>query len=236
VETLPGGLTGDDLRSRLDDAVGPDQWVYDFTDEWVVYRSHTDSESHLLQQTYTTDNDGRVTLTGAPIRVARRVTYDAHEPPSNSAGSITESLQEEEEPIMAHIQIDEAEHKRLTEAADKVAAIESERAAAVERAEKAEAQIAEAHKKAETATIARIIGESGVEFSKWERAGIESGLPRTEDGALDEAAFTERVKEAANDRAAAMGEGRVTGFGTVTESTTYTEADLDRDLGIQKGA
>lgn len=236
-ETLPGGLVANDLEQRLDEILGPESWVIDFTDEWLVYRTWDGDDRALVQQTYTSDEQGRITLTGTPRPVSRRVTYDAHtDPPSSLAGVAMESHQKEEAP-MGHIQVDEAEHKRLTEAAEKLATTEAERAAAIERAETAEKRIAEATKKAETATVSRIVGEAGVEFSKWERAGIESALPRTEDGALDEAAFAERVKEAATEKAAESGAGRPHGFGTVNESTTdYSEADLDGALGIVKGA
>src|SRR5699024_10170736 len=145
-ETLPGNLVAGDLEQRLDDALGPEAWVVDFTDGWVVYRAWDgDDERVLVQQTYTSDEQGRITLTGTPTRVSRRVTYDAQIPPSNSAGVAMESHQKEEEPIMAQIQIDEAEHKRLTEASEKLATIEAERDAAVQKAEEAVALIAAAN-------------------------------------------------------------------------------------------
>lgn len=248
-EALPGGLVADDLEQRLDDTVGPEAWVVDFTDEWLVYRTWDGDDRALVQQTYTADEQGRITLTGTPTRVSRRVTYDALAeptgtatiPPSSLAGVAMESIQKKEDPTMGHIQVDEAEHKRLTEAAEKLTATESERAAAIERAETAEKRIAEAIKQAESATVSRIVGEAGVQFSKWERAGIESALPRTEDGGLDEASFTERVKEAATEKANESGHGRPQGMGagTGTESTTdISEAEADIALGIttQKGA
>jgi hypothetical protein len=176
-EALPGGLVADDLEQRLDDALGPDSWVHDFTDEWVVYRAYEDGDSHLVQQGYVADEQGRITLTGTPTRVSRRVTYDAQIPPSSLAGVAQESIQEEEEPTMAQIQIDEAEHKRLNDAAEKVSVLESERAAAIERAEQAEAQIAEAHAAADTATVDRIIAGAGVEFSALEAKGLRADLP-----------------------------------------------------------
>lgn len=246
-EALPGGLVADDLEQRLDDAIGPEAWVVDFTDEWLVYRTWDGGDQRvLLQQTYTSDEQGRITLTGTPQRVSRRVTYDASAdpngpatiPPSSLAGVAMESHQKEEEPIMAQIQIDEAEHKRLTEASEKLATIEAERDTARQELEEARKTATEARQSAEAATVSRILSEAGVQFSKWERAGIESSLPRTEDEALDEAAFTERVKEAATEKAAEAGHGRPTGFGSVSESTTeFSEADLDGLLGItQKGA
>src|SRR5699024_4177941 len=120
-----------------------------------------DDERVLVQQTYTSDEQGRITLTGTPTRVSRRVTYDAQIPPSNSAGVEMESHQKEEEPIMAQIQIDEAEHKRLTEAAETVASIEAERDSAVQERDAARAEVAEAHRAADAATVDRIIGAAG---------------------------------------------------------------------------
>jgi hypothetical protein len=224
-EALPGGLVADDLEQRLDDALGPDSWVHDFTDEWVVYRAYEDGDSHLVQQGYVADEQGRITLTGTPTRVSRRVTYDAQIPPSSLAGVAQESIQEEEEPTMAQIQIDEAEHKRLNDAA------------AIERAEQAEAQIAEAHAAADTATVDRIIAGAGVEFSALEAKGLRADLPKGDDGRLDATRFEELVKEAATAKAAESGAGRPSGMGAVTESTTdITEAEADAALGIQKGA
>ena len=238
-EALPGGLVADDLEQRLDDALGPEAWVVDFTDEWVVYRAWDGGDERVLvQQTYTSDDQGRITLTGTPTRVSRRVTYDAQIPPSNSAGVAMESHQKEEEPIMAQIQIDEAEHKRLTEAAEKVASIEAERDSAVQERDAARAEVAEAHRAADAATVDRIIGAAGVEFSALEAKGLRADVPLNEAGRLDATRFEELVKEAATAKAAESGAGRPSGMGSVTESTTdISEADLDGLLGItQKGA
>ena len=138
---------------------------------------------------------------------------------------------------MAQIQIDEAEHKRLTDAADKVAIIEAERDSAVQERDAARAEVAEAHRAADAATVDRIIGAAGVEFSALEAKGLRADLPM-EDGRLDAAKFEELVKEAATAKAAESGAGRPSGMGVVSESTTdITEADLDGLLGItQKGA
>ena len=235
-EALPGGLVADDLEQRLDDVLGPEAWVVDFTDEWLVYRAWDGGDERVLvQQTYTSDEQGRITLTGTPTRVSRRVTYDAQIPPSSLAGVAMESHQKEE-PAMAQIQIDEAEHKRLTEAAEKVAAAEAERDAARQDLEKARKATAEAHAAADAATVDRIIGAAGVEFSALEAKGLRADVPM-EDGRLDAAKFEELVKEAATVKAAESGAGRPSGMGAITESNTdITEADADKALGIQKGA
>ena len=237
-EALPGGLVADDLEQRLDDVLGPEAWVVDFTDEWLVYRTWDGDDRALVQQSYTADEQGRITLTGTPTRVSRRVTYDAQNPPSSLAGVAQESHQKEEEPTMAQIQIDEAEHKRLTEAAEKVATIEAERDTAIQERDAARTEATEAHRAADAATVDRIIGAAGVEFSALEAKGLRADLPKGEDGRLDATKFEELVKEAATAKAAESGAGRPSGMGTVTESTTdISEADLDGLLGItQKGA
>ena len=231
-EALPGGLVAGDLEQRLDDVLGPDQWVVDFTDEWLVYRTWDGGDERVLvQQTYSADEQGRITLTGTPQRVSRRVTYDAQNPPSTSAGVAMESHQKEE-PVMAQIQIDEAEHKRLTEAAEKVAAAEAERDTARQELEEARKAATEAHAAADAATVDRIIGAAGVEFSALEAKGLRADLPM-EDGRLDATQFEELVKEAATAKAAESGAGRPSGMGAVTESNTeFSEADLDGVLGI----
>ncbi|MFC0673544.1 hypothetical protein [Brachybacterium hainanense] len=231
-ETLPGGLVAGDLEQRIDDALGPDLWARDWTDDWVVYDQHTDTGRQLVRQAYEVGPDGRITLTGDAIPVARRVTYDALNPPSSPAGVAMESTQKGE-PVMAQIQIDEAEHKRLTEAAEKVAAAEAEKSAAIKRAEEAEAQITAANEAADAAAADRIITAAGG-FTALEEKGLRADMPMS-DGRLDVPAFERLVNEAAAEKAEANGAGRPTGVG-VTESTSYTETDLDAVLGITKGA
>jgi len=233
VETLPGGLVADDLQRRLETAIGPESYVQDWTDEWVVYASWRGDDRVLVQQAYTSDGDGRITLTGTPTEVARRVIYDALNPPSTSAGVAMESTQKGE-PTMAQIQIDEAEHKRLTEAAKQIEAIEAEKTAAIKRAEEAEAKIAAALEAADTAAAERIITAAGV-FTALEAKGLRADMPMT-DGRLDVPAFEKAVAEAAAEKREAAGEGRPTGLGDVSESTSYSEDDLNGVLGIQKGA
>lgn len=138
---------------------------------------------------------------------------------------------------MAQIQIDEAEHKRLTEASEKLATIEAERDSAVQELEEARRATAEAHRAADAATVDRIIAAAGVEFSALEAKGLRADVPM-QDGRLDAAQFEELVKEAATAKAAESGAGRPSGMGVVSESTNeFSEADLDGLLGItQKGA
>lgn len=234
VEALPGGLVADDLARRLDAALGPYTYVQDWTDEWVVWNDYDGDEHTTWQQTYTADTTGRITLTGTPQRVARRVTYDAIDVPSDQAGITQENHHTEENTRMGTIQIDEAEHTRLQDRAGQVDTLESERDAALERATAAEAQIAEAHKAADAATVDRLIAGAEVAFSVLEAKGLRADLPTTDDGRLDAAAFEEAVKNAAAAKAEAQGIGRPYGVGESvrTGDTPMTEAELNEALGI----
>ena len=138
---------------------------------------------------------------------------------------------------MGHIQVDEAEHKRLTEAADKLATIEAERDAATKKAEEALALIAEANKATDAAQADRVIGAAGVEFTALEAKGLRVDMPVDESGRLDVPAFERLVKEAATEKAAESGAGRPSGMGTVSESTITDWDAYDKALSeISKGA
>lgn len=232
-EALPGNLTATDLRSRLSDALGPDLYVLDHTDEWVVFEDYRDGRDTTWRQTYTADEDGRITLTGAPVQVARRVTYDALNPPSASAGVAMESHQKESP--MGTIQIDEAEHKRLTATAEKVTAAEAAAKTARDDLEAARKAVTEAYRETDEQHVTRVLESAGVTFSRLEQTGLRHDLPVTEAGRLDVPAFEQRVREAAAEKQEAAGRGRPAGIGTVTESS-YDEAAYLRDLGITQEA
>lgn len=228
-EALPGGLVANDLERRLEDAVGPEAIVHDYTDEWVVFSNYRLDERVLQRQAYTADDTGRVTLTGEPEPVARRVTYDVMNPPSTSAGVALESTTRED-PTMG-IQIDEAEHQRLTETAQRVTAMEAERDAAITERDEARSEVEEAHRLVDESAVERVIAAAGVEFTALEAKGLRADKPLTEAGRLDVPAFEQSVKEAAAEKANATGAGRPTDLGGDT-GAAFTEADLDRELGI----
>lgn len=232
VEALPGDLTASDLERRLEQALPRGTYPQDYTDEWVVWNDYRDDMNSTFQQTYTADDAGRITLTGEPVQVSRRVTYDAVNLPSDPAGITQESRKG---PDMGQIQIDEAEHARLTETAQRVTALESERDTAVTDRDAARAQLAEAIGDLDDAQVEKIIAAAQVAFSALEKAGLTASTPTTESGRLDVAAFEKIVAEAAAEKSLAAGEGRPQGVGHVAESNTpYTEEQLDAALGIHK--
>lgn len=127
---------------------------------------------------------------------------------------------------MGTIQVDEAEHGRITEAAGRVPTLETERDQAITERDQARHELA----------AERIINAAEATFTPLERKGLLTGLPVTESGAFDEAAFTTTVTEAAAVRAEADGAGSIRGFGrTGNDTGTVTEADVDNAVGSAFG-
>lgn len=129
---------------------------------------------------------------------------------------------------MGTIQVDEAEHGRLTEAAGRVQALESERDQANERATTAERELA-IHKARENArpAVTKKVAESGLPARRQARI-VESVLKQVrldDNGAanadelvsITEATVTEEQADLA-ELQESLGMGRVTGFGPTNES------------------
>lgn len=143
-----------------------------------------------------------------------------------------------QEDTMGHIQVDEAEHGRLTEAAGRVPTLESERDTATQRADNAERELA-TYKAREAArpAVTKKVGESTLPPSRKARI-VESVLKQVrldENGAanVDElVGITEsEVRDAETEiaeLAESLGVGSVRGFGSTGEPAgTVTEADFD---------
>lgn len=149
---------------------------------------------------------------------------------------------------MGHIQVDEAEHGRLTEAAGRVPTLESERDTANERADKAERELA-IHKAREAArpAVTKKVGESGLPATRKARI-VESVLKQVrldENGAanaeelvsITEAEVRDAETEIA-EIAEALGHGSVRGFGRTQESSGGASVeDFDEAFSYEpKGA
>jgi hypothetical protein len=129
-----------------------------------------------------------------------------------------------EEDTMGTIQVDEAEHGRITEAAGRVPTLESERDQAITERDQARQELATERR---TTAANRVIDAAEADFTPLERRGLLSELPVTEAGDLDEDAFTTTVTEAAAARAEADGAGSVRGFGSTqhTDTSVIVEAE-----------
>lgn len=234
-----------DAVQRMHQGLGTYCYVTDHDGEkqlvWFIVSYEGPDRARTFEQGYeVADNDAAVTLVGEPVEVTRLTTYV----PVNTdpAGRTTTPTEETQEVTMGNIQVDEAEHRRVTEAAGRVPTLESERDTANQRADAAEAKLAERDRKDRAADIlAEKAKVAGVTFTALECKGLLAELPVTE-GNLDETTFGATVDTAVTEATAARGTGStVRGFGestTVTESTGTTPATTPwgRPLATVKGA
>ncbi|MFK5689593.1 hypothetical protein ACI3EY_07990 [Ornithinimicrobium sp. LYQ92] len=222
-------------------------WVQDFDPDqslvWFTVESPDDWST--FQQGYSTDDAGAVTLAdGDPTQVRARTEYvpvtttDAAEaspkPPVAPAGS-TPTHESPKEDTMP--QIEEGRLAQLEADAGRVQTLESERdAATTERDEAREALAARDRTDQARTIITTQAREAGVAFTAMEERGLLAGLP-VKDGALDESAYTDTVKEAAAEVAKAAGAGTVRGFGqTVDETDTTNTVTAEESRATVLGA
>lgn len=225
--------TVNDTREALQNALGQaygddDSWVYvrDFDESTVWFQVSQDGVERMYGQSYTQGDGGAVTLTGERTEVRSVTTYVPVTRPDS-----TTTTTESEEDTMPKIQIEESEHTRLTETAGRVDVLESERNTALAERDQARQELARRDRTDKARTlIATEASKESVTFTALEERGLLADLPVTEDGTLDEAAFTTAVTTAVAEAKAARGEGTVSGFGgTPTGGTqSLTEADIDR--------
>ncbi|UIU47073.1 hypothetical protein [Microcystis phage MinS1] len=240
--------TADERREQLSDAVRAAHsgerrwcWVRDFDETTVWFEASAEDEpSRTWQQTYTVaDDDLSVSLTGDRTEVRPVTKYV----PATRPDSNTPTTEESEEDTMGNISIEESEHRRLTEAAGRVAQLE-ERAttAEAERDQLREAAAVRTRTDRATEIIEARAKDANVTFTPREVKGLLADITVTESGDLDEAAFTTLVDEDAATKKATAGGGRIVGHGgtPVTESGSGSIGwgDIDSVLGLseQKGA
>jgi hypothetical protein len=209
-------------------------WVRDFDETTVWFTVETPDESGTWQDTYELDDDGHAVLSGSPVEVRPRTEYVPVAPAAESGGNKNVPAPagrpnpNPTEDTMGTIQVDEAEHGRLTEAAGRVQALESERDQANERATTAERELA-IHKARENArpAVTKKVAESGLPARRQARI-VESVLKQVrldDNGAanadelvsITEATVTEEQADLA-ELQESLGMGRVTGFGPTKES------------------
>jgi hypothetical protein len=238
--------TRDALYQALLEEYGGDKtwvWVRDFDDTTVWFTVETPDESGTWQDTYELQDDGAVLLAGAPVAVRARTEYVPVKAAESGPKSVPapagqpHNPNSPEEDTMGHIQVDEAEHGRLTEAAGRVPTLESERDAANQRADKAEHKLAlyEARDAARPA-VTKKVAESGLPARRQARI-VESILKQVrldDNGAanadelvgITEAAVTEEQADLA-ELAESLGAGTVRNFGATRESGGATVEDFD---------
>ncbi|QFG09549.1 head maturation protease [Arthrobacter phage TripleJ] len=229
-------VTANDIRAAISTAVrdayqddGVWVWVLDHDDANVWFEQESADASKTWQQAYTL-NGNTAELTGDLVEVRRVTSYvpiqapaaESKDSPPVPAG-VTEN---EKEPIMATIQIEEAEHRNLIAQSSRATALESEVSTATERATVAEAALQESNDSAAAALVASALEAVGISAPKT-AARLAKGYPVKENGALDTAAFTADLAESIAELQVANGAGTVRGLGdTVTESKTISDDDV----------
>lgn len=141
---------------------------------------------------------------------------------------------------MGTIQVDEAAHAAVTEAAGRVPTLEAERDTAVQERDTVRTELAEAHRVIDQGTARDIVRkaarEAGVTVNDFEVAGIAADYPRGENGRIDTDKLAEHARTAVASLAEAHGAGTVTGFGgTTNTSTGVSVEDFDATFATQEG-
>lgn len=228
--------TREALQTVLRDAYGAaavdrSVWIYvrDFDDTtvWFEVEGSGAVDPGIYGQDYT-NTDGVVTLTGSRTEVRVRTTYVLVTRP-DSTNPTTEA---DQEITMGNIQVEESIHKDALAKAGRVDALESE--LAIEKAMTKglkEAEAARTRTERATAIVVAEAATAGVTFSPREVKGLLADINLTQEGALDEAAFTTLVKEDAAAKLKESGVGRPRGFGA--DHTPISEGD-DEDIDLDK--
>lgn len=220
------------LRSAVKDTHSGDgktAWVRDQDAEksTVWFDVYNGGQSKTFEQTYKVGaNDVDVALTGTPTEVRPVTDYV----PVTRPDSSNPTTEDDQEVTMGNIQIEESEHKALTEKAGRVDTLESERDTAVkERDELREEKADRGRRDAAAAIVEKRATEAEVSFSSLERAGLLAALPLKEND-LDTEAFTKTVDEAAAEKKTAGGAGSITGFGgaAAPQGSEVSESDIDK--------
>ena len=138
---------------------------------------------------------------------------------------------------MGNIQVDEAQHAAVTEAAGRVPTLESERDTAQRERDEAREALAQRDRNDAAAVIIQTKAtEAGVSFTALECRGLLAHLP-VKEGALDEDAFTESVTTALAEKAESNGSGKLHGFNSDTKTVAESAdpwAEIDTHLNLTK--
>lgn len=227
--------TANDIRQAISAAIrdayqdeGVWVWVLDYDDKNVWFEQESADASKVWQQAYTL-NDVTVELTGDLVEVRRVTNYvpvtpatESTDSPSGPAG-VTEN---EKEPPMATIQIEESVHADLVEKSSRTTALEADLTTANTRATTAEAGLTEANDAAAAAVVEAAFTAAGITAPKT-AARLSKGYPVKENGVLNAEALATDVAESIAELQVANGAGTVRGLGdTVTESKTITDDDV----------
>lgn len=214
------------IRAAYADADGQYAWLHDYDETVAWFEWESAGNTGIYQVAYSL-TDGEAVLSGEPVEVRRNITYVPV-----TAGQSESEITKPKESNMP--EISEQELSALRESAATADAVTQERDRLKQEAADSKAEAAEARTKANEATAKRVVGEAFKNITA--PALIEqlaATYPTSEDGVIDEAAFTSKVEEAVAELAEAGGAGKVNSFGkSAAESEDMSSAEYFRALGI----
>lgn len=231
--------TDNDVRRYLSDAVdaydtdGQFAYLEDFDDTYVYFRLSrwTDDGQRLaaeFRQTYTRDGVN-VTLTGQPEEVKPETAFTPTNPePDPSTATAVETAPTAT--TGGSMEIKEAEYQRLSKAAERVQALETERDTEKDRADKAEAALAEADRRTEAEAIVSAAFE-GLNAKNLKAELVESAA-RT--GDFDAEAFKTKAEGIASELTESASGVQVQGFGDTGAADVQESEDFDYDTERSK--
>lgn len=228
--------TANDVRQAISTAVrdayqddGVWVWVLDYDESNVWFEQESADSSKVWQQAYTI-TDVTVELTGDLVEVRRVTNYVPVETPSQESkdsppvpAGVTEN---EKEPPMATIQIEESVHADLVAQSGRATALEAEVSAANNRATAAEAGLTEANDAAAAAVVEAAFTTAGISAPKT-AARLSKGYPLKENGVLDAEALATDVAESIAELQVANGAGTVRGVGHTDAAESKSISDDD---------
>ena len=153
-------------------------------------------------------------------------TTDAAEAAKDSPSAPAGVTENEKEPIVATIQIEESVHADLIAKSSRTTALEAEVSTANDRATVAEAGLTEANDTAAVAVVEAAFSTAGITAPKT-AARLSKGYPVKENGVLNTEALTADVAESIAELQVANGAGTVRGVGHTSEATAPTRTADD---------
>ncbi|MDQ0756082.1 hypothetical protein [Arthrobacter sp. B3I4] len=205
-------------------------WVLDYDETNVWFEQESADASKTWQQGYTM-NGAVADLTGDLIEVRRVTNYEPIETPAAEAAKDSPSApagvtENEKEPTVATIQIEESIHADLIAQSSRTTALEAEVTTATGRATAAEAGLTEANDEAAAAVVEAAFTAAGISAPKT-AARLSKGYPVKENGVLNAEELKTDVAESIAELQVASGAGAVRGLGEpVTESKTISDDDV----------
>lgn len=223
-------LTDNDRRNELRDllraAYGDDAtwvWVLDSDDANVWFTVESETESTTYASTYALDGD-QIALTGDPVEVKAITTYqpiDAIDAAAEDSPPALAGVTEGKEPLVALIQIEEAEYAGLKENASRATALEAENGTLKDA-------LLESKKDSMKTRAEQIVAEAfGQIEAPSTRKRLAESYTVTESGDLDETALKQVAEESAAEIQRLGGAGTVRGVG---QTSTVQEAAAEPEI------